>query len=315
LLATTADLNGMPVNAVGAGLVNLLKAANAVPTTLSVGGPPTAVLGQPAVLTAAVNLISATFPITYSWQSPDASPVSVVGGATATASLTWATIGPKVVTVTAMSRFNTITATRTISVVEPAPMLSAISPVTATAGGPPFVLTVSGSGFINGTSVLWNGAVLTTTDVSPTQLTAVVPAANISVTGVVSVSATTPGPGGGVSGVLPFTVLNPVPTITAFSPPNALAGSPDVTLTITGTGFVSGTVVLWNGAPLTTTFLSPTKLTAVVPAAFLGGVGSFSVTVSNPGPGGGVAPSALLIDVKPPNVNLPVAANFYQSSW
>jgi hypothetical protein len=135
------------------------------------------------------------------------------------------------------------------------------------------------------------------------------------VTGAVSVSATTSGPGGGVSGVLPFAVLNPVPTITAFSPPNAVAGSPDVTLTITGTGFVSGTVVLWNGAPLTTTFASPTQLTAVVPAAFLAGAGSFSITVSNPGPGGGVASSGLMVDVRQPNVYLPLAASFYQSGW
>ena len=53
-------------------------------------------------------------------------------------------------------------------------------------------------------------------------------------------------------------------------------------LTVAGSGFVNCARVLWNGAPLTTTFVSSSKLTATGTTTQLGSV---SVTVANPGPG------------------------------
>ena len=49
-------------------------------------------------------------------------------------------------------------------------------------------------------------------------------------------------------------VTNPVPTITSLSPTGVVAGSGTFTLTVNGTGFVSGAVVNFNGAATTTTF-------------------------------------------------------------
>jgi hypothetical protein len=61
---------------------------------------------------------------------------------------------------------------------------------------------------------------------------------------------------------------NPVPFIDQPLVPSAVApGGPDFTLTVNGAGFVSGATVDWNGAPLTTTFVTSSQLTASVPAA------------------------------------------------
>lgn len=76
------------------------------------------------------------------------------------------------------------------------------------------------------------------------------------------------------------TVSNQVPYVTGVAP-NPLPPGP-FTLTVTGGRFVNGAQVLWNGLPLTTSFVSSTQLTAVGNAAQLGNA---SVGVANPGPG------------------------------
>ncbi len=81
---------------------------------------------------------------------------------------------------------------------------------------------------------------------------------------------------------------NPVPFINHPLVPNtALPGSGGFTLTVEGTGFVSGAKVNWNGSPLTTSFQNSGKLTATISASDVAAAGTALVTVVNPGPGGG----------------------------
>jgi hypothetical protein len=56
-----------------------------------------------------------------------------------------------------------------------------------------------------------------------------------------------------------------------------------------GAGFVSGSVVNWNGSALGTTYVSVDQLTAVVPAANIASPGTASISVINPPPGGGTS--------------------------
>jgi len=72
-------------------------------------------------------------------------------------------------------------------------------------------------------------------------------------------------------------------------PDSASPGGSGFTLTVNGTGFVSGSVVEWNGNPRTTSFVSGSQLTASILAADIAIAGTATVTVSNPGPGGGVS--------------------------
>ena len=62
---------------------------------------------------------------------------------------------------------------------------------------------------------------------------------------------------------------NPTPFINEILPVAALPGGSGFTLTVNGTGYVSGSVVSWHvgtsTASLATTFVSTTRLTATVP--------------------------------------------------
>lgn len=71
----------------------------------------------------------------------------------------------------------------------------------------------------------------------------------------------------------------PAPTITSLQPNSLDAGSAAFTLTVTGSNFVSGDTVDWNGIQLTTTYVSSAKLTAKVPATDVAAAGSAAVTV------------------------------------
>jgi uncharacterized repeat protein (TIGR01451 family) len=80
---------------------------------------------------------------------------------------------------------------------------------------------------------------------------------------------------------------NPTPAITSIAPVSVIAGSASQTLTVTGTGFVSSSVVKFNSTALATTYVNATSITAVVPASAISADGSAQITVSNPAPGGG----------------------------
>src|SRR5439155_10966034 len=119
----------------------------------------------------------------------------------------------------------------------------------------------------------WNGAPRTTTFVSGTQLQASIPASDVAAAGTAQVSVLTAAPGGGTSGDLTFTIANPVPDALSLSPSNATAGAPAFTLTVNGSGFANSSVVRWNGAPRTTTFVSSTQLQASIPASYVAATG------------------------------------------
>jgi hypothetical protein len=89
--------------------------------------------------------------------------------------------------------------------------------------------------------------------------------------------------------------LNPVPSLDSISPASARAGDPDETLIVIGTDFANDAVVRWHdGATITdlsTTYVSPSELSVVVPASLLASAGTFEVSVFNPAPGGGSSSS------------------------
>jgi hypothetical protein len=81
---------------------------------------------------------------------------------------------------------------------------------------------------------------------------------------------------------------NPVPFLNQPLVPTAVSpGSPGFTLSVSGTGFVSGATIDFNRAPLTTTFVDKEHLSAMVPATDVASAGTAAVTVVNPSPGGG----------------------------
>jgi phospholipase C len=83
---------------------------------------------------------------------------------------------------------------------------------------------------------------------------------------------------------------NAVPLINdPLVPTIAAPGGASFTLTVNGTGFVSGATVNWNGTALATTFVSASQLTATVPASNIATAGAALLRVTNPVPGGGTS--------------------------
>jgi hypothetical protein len=76
---------------------------------------------------------------------------------------------------------------------------------------------------------------------------------------------------------------NAAATLSGASPSAITHGSGNVVLTITGTGFIRGAAVNWNGAYRTTTFVDAGHLTVAIPASDLATAGSATITVANPG--------------------------------
>jgi Bacterial pre-peptidase C-terminal domain len=179
------------------------------------------------------------------------------------------------------------------SVVNPVPVLQSISPTSILAGSSSFTLTVNGSSFVQcpslASEVMWNGISLATTYVNGSQLTAIVPMSYIVNGGKASVTVFNPGPGGGTSSPVQFTVNNPVPVLNSISPTSTTVGGAGFTLTLNGSSFISSSTVNWNTNDLAPTHVSASQLTVMVPGSYLQSAGTALVSVTNPGPGGGTS--------------------------
>jgi hypothetical protein len=85
--------------------------------------------------------------------------------------------------------------------------------------------------------------------------------------------------------------LNPIPALNGISPAIANAGGAAFQLTVTGTGFVSGSTVFWGATALSTQYVSSSQLTAQVPATVIANAGNTAITVQSPTPVGGTSSS------------------------
>jgi hypothetical protein len=101
---------------------------------------------------------------------------------------------------------------------------------------------------------------------------------------------------GSTSNTVSQVINNPAPFAGSISPAFASAGGAAFTLTVTGSGFVSGSTVYWGTSALTTTYGSATQLTAQVPATDIASAGNTAVTVQTPSSSGGT-PNALQFEV------------------
>ncbi len=171
------------------------------------------------------------------------------------------------------------------NITPPQPVLDSIGPATVSAGTPTFTITCTGSLFANTSQIVWQTAggtktPLTTTYVSPTTLTAVVPAAFVAAQGRANVFVTTPGPGASLAS-LQFLITPPL-TLTAVSPNSAVAGT-TFTLSAKGANFLNGAGVLINGTVVPATITSATQLSASIPGSLIPFGGATTLSIVNPG--------------------------------
>lgn len=168
-----------------------------------------------------------------------------------------------------------------------APTLSAVNPSSVLAGSNASV-TLTGSNFVSGAQLfLGTGSTgLSTAFVSAKQLTATIPANLIPVAGTVQAFILNPN-SIAKSTAVTLNIANPKPIIGGLSPSNVAIGTPGVTVTINGTGFVPTSQVSLSGKAATMTYISPTQVQVTIPAATLAKKATLSVNIQNPTPGGG----------------------------
>ena len=78
-----------------------------------------------------------------------------------------------------------------------------------------------------------------------------------------------------------------VASLAAVSPSSVTHGAGDLVLRITGSGFLPGAVVHWNGSPRDTTYINAATLEVFIPSPDTASAGSPQITVVNPAPGSG----------------------------
>jgi hypothetical protein len=191
--------------------------------------------------------------------------------------------------ISSSSTWSGVIATFKAAVGNPIPTTTSISPTNKTVGDAGFTLTVNGTNFVAGSVVNFAGSARTTTFVNSTQLTAAIPNTDLTTAGTYNITVTNPLPGGGTSNAQAFIVGNIIPTTTSISPTNKTLGDAGFTLTVNGSGFVSGAVVKLNGNTRVTSFVNSSQLLATIIPADLSVAGTFLVVVTNPLPGGGTS--------------------------
>jgi trimeric autotransporter adhesin len=84
---------------------------------------------------------------------------------------------------------------------------------------------------------------------------------------------------------------NSTPSLGSLSPSSATMGSGNLWITVTGSGFVPGAVVFWNGQERSTTFVSATTLKVALPKTDFASAATGALTAKNPNSGvsGGVS--------------------------
>jgi hypothetical protein len=160
--------------------------------------------------------------------------------------------------------------------------ITSLTPSTAVAGAPNHVVRAGGVLFTGTCELLFDGVAQTTTFVSATELSFVVPS-SAEATARVAVVTVRDGATAG-AGTRPFVFTAAVvPEITLLTPDTAVCMAPDLTIVVTGTNFRAQTQIRWDGVAVPTTLISPTQVSFVVQPSLEPIARSAEVTVQDSG--------------------------------
>jgi hypothetical protein len=140
------DRSGQASTAFWVDEIRLVGAVWTVHLPLVITGPTVGVVKTPYTFTATVSPVTATQPITYAWRATDLGTVMHTGGdLDDSATFTWTTPGPKVITVTTSNVAGTVSATHGITLgVSPVPPICVgISGLTVGVAGILYIFTAT----------------------------------------------------------------------------------------------------------------------------------------------------------------------------
>lgn len=190
---------------------------------------------------------------------------------------------PRTLSITTLNPGSAASAAVNFRVVSNIPAIASISPSSAAVGSGALTITVTGSGFASTAEVRIGNNAIATTFVSETQVTAVIPASEMTSPRTLSITVRNPPPINEISNAVTFQVSsNLTPTITLLSPNPVVAGGPAFTLSIVGTNFISDSFVRVNGVLAPTTFVDSAHLATPISASQIATATTISITISNP---------------------------------
>ena len=170
------------------------------------------------------------------------------------------------------------------------PSIGLLRPSSAAAGGPPFDMDIFGNCLLDTSSAFWNNQTLSA-NFSPDgggSLVAQVPMSLIATSGQAAI--TVRNSPQAISPGADFLIV--APAVNEVSVVTESASEDGVTVSISGTDFVPGSIVRFAGQQVSTTFLSPNSLRAFIPKSLLMSNPNGSITVESPG--GALSDSATL---------------------
>jgi hypothetical protein len=171
---------------------------------------------------------------------------------------------------------------------------SFINPYEVTIGSPDTTITITGVNFSPRLTAIFTSAdysetaSLITHYISSTTISVVVPSRFLAVAGAGTLELWDPC--GSCGAILKFGIK---PEIKSLSPTSVAMKSTDFTLTVNGRGFDSESVIYWDLKPVTTRYVSPTQLTAVIPTSGVDDRHNSYVSVMT----GGVQSSQVIVPV------------------
>jgi hypothetical protein len=233
------------------------------------------------------------------------SSVSVVSATTITAKASVAStaaVGAATVTVTDSQGSGTCT---TCLAVVAGPKVTKFSPNRLGQGATGITVTVTGSGFVSGATVAAPGLTFSSVKVvSATSITAKANVASTAKAAAATVTVTNPSSSGsGAGSCANCLTIATGPKVTKFSPNRLGQGASGVSVTVTGSGFVTGAVVAAAGVSFSSVkVVNATTITAKASVSSTAKVAAVTVTVTDPatsGSGAGSCTNCLSISAAP----------------
>lgn len=186
-----------------------------------------------------------------------------------------------------------------IQLPNPVPEIASILPNNTGRGGDELSVTIEGEKFINLSTVYYDGKPLNAIFMDNSHIKATISKEMLSYAGVFPVTVSNPQPEGGTSNSVDFTIINPIPSITAIDPAETIAETESLTLEIYGFGFFSDTEVYLEEVKKAVTYINNTKLQVGLTLKDLETPGSYEILASNSPPGGGNS-NKVILTIKSP---------------
>lgn len=177
------------------------------------------------------------------------------------------------------------------------PTVTSLSPSTVVAGAPTFTLSITGTNFVSGSKVnVGSQTGRTATFVDAQHLNVTITPSDTLNTSQVPISVTNPAPNGGTSNSVSLFISSVnAPTLTSLSPSSIATSTTNFKVLVNGSGFLIDDIILLDGDPRTTEYISASQLALTLQAKDVAAAGTHQVSVKRKDNSGTSAPLTLTV--------------------